>query len=106
MLEQNTSEDLIRLYPSYTKFSIFYKMGVHIDTSFHFTGSSRSHWSCYFFAETSTECQKQAFSLMKSQEAWQKQIITVKDNYTSKEIWAGKVPRYTIPHHLLISLVV
>ncbi|CAL9752848.1 unnamed protein product [Musa acuminata subsp. burmannicoides] len=56
-------------------------------------GSSRSHWSCYFFAETSTECQKQAFSLMKSQEAWQKRIITVKDNYTSKEIWAGKVPR-------------
>ncbi|KAG1361512.1 Alpha-(1,6)-fucosyltransferase [Cocos nucifera] len=56
-------------------------------------GSLRSHWSCYFFPETSLECQKRAFDLLRSQEAWKNGIITVKENYTSKEIWAGRIPR-------------
>lgn len=56
-------------------------------------GSSRSQWSCYFFPETSQECRERAFELMKSKEAWDKKIITVKENYTSKEIWAGRMPR-------------
>lgn len=56
-------------------------------------GSSRSSWSCYFFPETSQECRERAFHLMGQKEAWDKGIITVKENYTSKEIWAGRVPR-------------
>ncbi|KAH7691581.1 hypothetical protein IHE45_01G008300 [Dioscorea alata] len=56
-------------------------------------GSSRSHWSCYFFPETSQECRDRAFDLMTSSEAWKNGIITVKENYTSKEIWTGRVPR-------------
>ena len=59
-------------------------------------GSSRSHWSCYFFPETSQECRVRAFDLMKSKEAWDNKIITLKENYTSKAIWAGRVPRYFI----------
>lgn len=56
-------------------------------------GSSRSSWSCYFFPETSQECRKRAFELMQEKEAWEKGIITKKGNYTSKEIWAGRIPR-------------
>ncbi|KAL4190380.1 hypothetical protein AMTRI_Chr07g24480 [Amborella trichopoda] len=56
-------------------------------------GMSRSHWSCYFFPETSAECQEQAFELAKMQDAWKNGTITSKENYTSKEIWAGRVPR-------------
>ncbi|XP_044472785.1 uncharacterized protein LOC123201347 isoform X2 [Mangifera indica] len=56
-------------------------------------GSSRSSWSCYFFPETSQECRDRAFELMGSKEAWEKGIITTKDNYTSKAIWAGRTPR-------------
>ncbi|KAL2549189.1 hypothetical protein Fot_10719 [Forsythia ovata] len=56
-------------------------------------GSSRSSWSCYFFLETSPECRKRAFQLMQDKEAWEKGIITRKENYTSKEIWAGRIPR-------------
>ncbi|KAF8401952.1 hypothetical protein HHK36_012903 [Tetracentron sinense] len=56
-------------------------------------GPSRSRWSCYFFPETSIECQDRAFELMANQEAWEKGIIAVKDNYTSKEIWVGRTPR-------------
>lgn len=56
-------------------------------------GSSRSSWSCYFFPETSRECRERAFHLMGRKEAWDKGIITVKENYTSKEIWAGRVPK-------------
>lgn len=56
-------------------------------------GSSRSSWSCYFFPETSQECKERAFELMKQKEAWDKGIITVKENYTSKEIWSGHIPR-------------
>ena len=30
---------------------------------------------------------------MKEKEAWEKGIVTGKDNYSSKEIWAGRTPR-------------
>ncbi|XP_009604142.1 uncharacterized protein [Nicotiana tomentosiformis] len=56
-------------------------------------GSSRSSWSCYFFPETPQECRYRAFELMKQKEAWEKGIITIKENYTSKEIWSGHTPR-------------
>ncbi|KAI4350093.1 hypothetical protein L6164_010614 [Bauhinia variegata] len=56
-------------------------------------GSSRSSWSCYFFPETSQECRRRAFELTKSEEAWSKGIVTAKENYTSKHIWAGPIPR-------------
>ncbi|GAV82996.1 hypothetical protein CFOL_v3_26447 [Cephalotus follicularis] len=56
-------------------------------------GSSRSSWSCYFFPETSKECRDHAFELMGSKEAWEKGIITGKDNYSSKAIWTGQIPR-------------
>ncbi|MED6187027.1 hypothetical protein PIB30_119075 [Stylosanthes scabra] len=56
-------------------------------------GSSRSSWSCYFFPETSLECRRQAFKLMKSKDAWIKGILTAKENYTSKHIWTGPTPR-------------
>ncbi|CAH9115312.1 unnamed protein product [Cuscuta epithymum] len=55
--------------------------------------SSRSSWSCYFFPETSEECRERAFRLMGQKKAWDEGIITVKENYTSKEIWAGRIPR-------------
>lgn len=64
----------------------FYQYCLHI-------GSSRSSWSCYFFPETSPECRDRAFELMKQKEAWEKGIITIKENYTSKEIWSGRTPR-------------
>lgn len=56
-------------------------------------GSSRSSWSCYFFPETSQECRDRAFELLGSDEAWKRRIITAKENYSSKEIWAGRTPR-------------
>ncbi|KAK7344152.1 hypothetical protein VNO77_13469 [Canavalia gladiata] len=56
-------------------------------------GSSRSSWSCYFFPETSLECRERAFELMKSEEALSKGIVTTKENYTTKHIWAGPTPR-------------
>ncbi|XP_077227164.1 uncharacterized protein LOC143860421 isoform X2 [Tasmannia lanceolata] len=56
-------------------------------------GLSRSHWSCYFFSETSTECRDRALELMTRQEGWEKGMVTRKENYTSKEIWAGRIPR-------------
>ncbi|KAL5990497.1 hypothetical protein ACLOJK_011399 [Asimina triloba] len=56
-------------------------------------GSSRSQWSCYFFPETSSECQDRAFELMTKQEAWEKGIVTSKENYTSKQTWTGQIPR-------------
>ncbi|GKV12539.1 hypothetical protein SLEP1_g23668 [Rubroshorea leprosula] len=57
-------------------------------------GSTRSSWSCYFFPETSQECRDHAFKLMHRREAWEKGIIKQKENYTSKEIWAGKIPKF------------
>lgn len=56
-------------------------------------GESRSRWSCYFFPETSQECRDRAFELMNSKEAWDSGTITKKENYSSKVIWAGKIPR-------------
>ncbi|KAJ8771239.1 hypothetical protein K2173_026127 [Erythroxylum novogranatense] len=56
-------------------------------------GSSRSSWSCYFFPETSQECRDRAFELVDNKEAWENGTITGKNNYTSKEIWAGHAPR-------------
>lgn len=56
-------------------------------------GPSRSSWLCYFFPETSQECRDRAFQLMGEKEAWEKGIITGRDNYKSKEIWAGRTPR-------------
>ncbi|KAJ4826964.1 hypothetical protein Tsubulata_008828 [Turnera subulata] len=55
-------------------------------------GSSRSSWSCYFFPETSQDCRERAFELMNNKEALQKGVITTKDNYASKEIWAWGSP--------------
>ncbi|KAK8589575.1 hypothetical protein V6N13_088393 [Hibiscus sabdariffa] len=55
--------------------------------------ASRSSWSCYFFLETSRECRDRAFELTKNKEAWENGIIKGKDNYKSKEIWTGKIPR-------------
>lgn len=56
-------------------------------------GSSRSSWSCYFFPETSQECRDRAFELLGSEDAWKKGIITAKRNYSSKQIWTGRIPR-------------
>lgn len=56
-------------------------------------GSSRSSWSCYFLPETSQGCRDRAFELMDNKEALEKGIITTKDNYSSKQIWAGRAPR-------------
>ncbi|KAK3043146.1 hypothetical protein RJ639_000035 [Escallonia herrerae] len=56
-------------------------------------GPSRASWSCYFFPEASQECRDRAFELLKEKEAWDKGIVTGKDNYTSKTIWTGQVPR-------------
>ncbi|XVF57095.1 hypothetical protein PTKIN_Ptkin06aG0176300 [Pterospermum kingtungense] len=55
--------------------------------------ASRGSWSCYFFLGTSQECRDRAFELMRSKEAWEKGIMKGKDNYTSKEIWTGRIPR-------------
>ncbi|KAK7337942.1 hypothetical protein VNO77_18534 [Canavalia gladiata] len=56
-------------------------------------GSYRSSWNCYFFPETSLECHQRALELIKSEDAWSKGILTTKENYTSKHIWAGPTPR-------------
>eukprot|EP00252_Welwitschia_mirabilis_P019226 TRINITY_DN4394_c0_g1_i1.p1 TRINITY_DN4394_c0_g1~~TRINITY_DN4394_c0_g1_i1.p1 ORF type:complete len:609 (-),score=100.24 TRINITY_DN4394_c0_g1_i1:264-2090(-) len=56
-------------------------------------GSARSQWSCYFLPETSQECRQRALELAQNEEAWKQGIITSKENYTTKEIWVGKIPR-------------
>ncbi|KAL6911322.1 hypothetical protein ACP4OV_000127 [Aristida adscensionis] len=56
-------------------------------------GASRSSWSCYFFMETSPACRRQALQLMESKASWASGIIKVKENYTSKKIWVGHIPR-------------
>ncbi|KAL0551948.1 hypothetical protein IC582_011041 [Cucumis melo] len=56
-------------------------------------GSSRSSWSCYFLPETSQECRDRAFELLGNNEAWKSGIITAKENYSTKEIWTGRIPR-------------
>ena len=57
-------------------------------------GASRSSWSCYFFPETSPDCRNRAFELMQSKASWADGTVKVKENYTSKEIWLGRIPRY------------
>lgn len=61
-----------------------------------FVGSARSSWSCYFLPETSQECRDRAFELISNEEALGNGTITTKDNYNSKEIWAGRTPRQAI----------
>nr|XP_043632011.1 uncharacterized protein LOC122603391 [Erigeron canadensis]XP_043632013.1 uncharacterized protein LOC122603391 [Erigeron canadensis] len=56
-------------------------------------GPSRSSWSCYFFPETSQECRERAFELVNEKGAWENGIVTVKENYTTKQIWTGSIPR-------------
>uniref|UniRef100_A0A7N1A0F2 Uncharacterized protein n=1 Tax=Kalanchoe fedtschenkoi TaxID=63787 RepID=A0A7N1A0F2_KALFE len=56
-------------------------------------GSSRGRWACYFLPETSQECRDRAFELMGAGEAWEMGIVTNKENYTSKAIWTGPIPR-------------
>lgn len=56
-------------------------------------GPSRASWSCYFFPETSQECRDRAYELVGKQEACEKGVVTRKENYTSKQIWAGRIPR-------------
>ncbi|TVU11619.1 hypothetical protein EJB05_45214, partial [Eragrostis curvula] len=57
-------------------------------------GDSRSSWSCYFFPETTPDCQKQALELMRRNDSLATGLVKVKENYTSKKIWAGQIPRY------------
>ncbi|CAL5020153.1 unnamed protein product [Urochloa decumbens] len=56
-------------------------------------GASRASWSCYFFVETSSDCRKRAFELMQSKASWADGSVKVKENYTSKQIWVGHIPR-------------
>jgi len=56
-------------------------------------GASRSSWSCYFFVETSSDCRKRAFELMQRKASWAEGSVKVKENYTSKQIWVGRIPR-------------
>ncbi|RYQ90968.1 hypothetical protein Ahy_B09g096875 isoform G [Arachis hypogaea] len=65
--------------------------------------SSRSSWSCYFFPETSQECRQRAFELMKSEEARNNGIVTIKESYTSKHIWSYLQPTTDVNGSLLVS---
>jgi hypothetical protein len=56
-------------------------------------GASRSSWSCYFFPETSPDCRNRAFELVQSKASWADGTVKVKENYTSKQIWLGRIPR-------------
>ncbi|CAD5332985.1 unnamed protein product [Arabidopsis thaliana] len=56
-------------------------------------GSSRGRWSCYFLPETSEECRKRAFAVVREKEAWESGTVTGKQNYSSKVIWAGPIPK-------------
>ncbi|KAG2239354.1 hypothetical protein Bca4012_079037 [Brassica carinata] len=56
-------------------------------------GSARGSWSCYFLPETSKECRKRAFEVMKKREAWERGTVTGKQNYSTKEIWSGHIPK-------------
>lgn len=56
-------------------------------------GSDHAHWSCYFLSETSKECRNRALLLASQSSAWEQGLITGKNNYTSRQIWAGKMPR-------------
>lgn len=69
-------------------------MITEITVNVQFSGLARSSWSCYFLPETSADCQKHALDLMQSKDSRENGIIKVKENYTSKQIWAGHIPRY------------
>ncbi|KAG2261081.1 hypothetical protein Bca4012_014138 [Brassica carinata] len=56
-------------------------------------GSARGSWSCYFLPETSKECRKRALEVMKKREAWESGTVTGKQNYSTKEIWSGRIPK-------------
>lgn len=56
-------------------------------------GSSRGSWSCYFLPETSEECRNRAIALVKKREAWESGFVTGKQNYRSKKIWTGPIPK-------------
>ncbi|KAG7556971.1 hypothetical protein ISN44_As11g029720 [Arabidopsis suecica] len=56
-------------------------------------GSSRGSWSCYFLPETSEACRKHAFAVARKREAWESGIVTGKQNYSSKVIWGGPIPK-------------
>ncbi|XP_030521122.2 uncharacterized protein LOC115734461 [Rhodamnia argentea] len=56
-------------------------------------GSARSSWSCYFLPETSQECRDRALELIGSHDAWKSGIVTGKQNYSSKQMWAGRIPK-------------
>ncbi|KAK6915332.1 hypothetical protein RJ641_020449, partial [Dillenia turbinata] len=56
-------------------------------------GPDHARWSCYFFPETSPECRDRAFELMQRREAWEEGTVIGKENYTSREMWAAKIPR-------------
>ncbi|KAJ7553592.1 hypothetical protein O6H91_06G104500 [Diphasiastrum complanatum] len=58
------------------------------------SGHKRSHWSCYFFPETSNECRARALGLASRNDSWQNGIITSKEQYNSKDIWLGKIPQH------------
>lgn len=57
------------------------------------SGPDHSHWSCYFFRETSEQCRDRVGLLASQSSAWEQGLITSKSNYSSKQIWAGKIPR-------------
>lgn len=56
-------------------------------------GPDHSHWSCYFFSETSEQCRERAVLLASQSIAWEQGLITGKNNYTSRQIWTGKIPK-------------
>ncbi|GER33386.1 hypothetical protein STAS_09518 [Striga asiatica] len=45
------------------------------------------------FELTPLECRKRAYELVHDKTAWQTGVITGKENYTSKDIWSGRIPR-------------
>eukprot|EP00249_Psilotum_nudum_P005420 c18861_g1_i1 orf=471-2273(-) len=57
-------------------------------------GTTHSHWSCYFSIETSQACRDHSLILSSKPSAWEQGLITCKDNYTSRQIWTGKIPEY------------
>jgi hypothetical protein len=50
------------------------------------------------------DCRNRAFKLMQSKGSCADGTVTVKDNYTSKQIWVGHIPRlgtvsvFSLPH--------
>nr|CAB3470330.1 unnamed protein product [Digitaria exilis] len=55
--------------------------------------ASRSSWSCYFFPETSPDCQRRAFELMRSNASLANGAVRVKRSFDSRKMWSADVPR-------------